>query len=113
VLDGASRDYYPDRYVGILDNGGVHWNSGIGNLFFVLLVQGGTHPQQKTTNYVSPIGILPALDIIYDTLIHYLTSTSNFAATSSAMAVATKSLFPGDAAKLNSVTGAWSAVGVN
>ncbi len=30
--DNASRDYYPDRYLGEEDNGGVHWNSGIANL---------------------------------------------------------------------------------
>ena len=25
-------DYYPTRYTGTSDNGGVHWNSGIANL---------------------------------------------------------------------------------
>ena len=25
-------DYWPDRYRGSQDNGGVHWNSGIANL---------------------------------------------------------------------------------
>jgi bacillolysin len=28
----GSRDYYPDRYVGTWDYGGVHINSGIANL---------------------------------------------------------------------------------
>ncbi|MFL6291331.1 MAG: M4 family metallopeptidase [Thermoanaerobaculia bacterium] len=42
TLDGASRDYYPSRYTGSADNGGVHWNSGIANLAFYLIVQGGT-----------------------------------------------------------------------
>jgi Zn-dependent metalloprotease len=28
----GSRDFYPDRYQGEEDNGGVHWNSGIANL---------------------------------------------------------------------------------
>lgn len=32
TLDGHSRDYYPDRYIGDDDNGGVHSNSGIANL---------------------------------------------------------------------------------
>jgi bacillolysin len=27
-----SRDYYPDRYQGASDSGGVHFNSGIANL---------------------------------------------------------------------------------
>lgn len=30
--DFYSRDYYPDRYQGSLDHGGVHFNSGIANL---------------------------------------------------------------------------------
>ena len=30
--DNTSRDYYPDRYQGGEDYGGVHWNSGIANL---------------------------------------------------------------------------------
>ncbi len=30
--DFYSRDYYPDRYRGPADNGGVHFNSGIANL---------------------------------------------------------------------------------
>jgi vibriolysin len=49
-------DYYPDRYTGSSDNGGVHWNSGIANLAFYLMVEGGTHPRGKTSNTV------PALD---------------------------------------------------
>lgn len=32
TLDGWSNDYYPERYMGTSDNGGVHWNSGIANL---------------------------------------------------------------------------------
>jgi len=30
--DITSRDYYPERYIGPQDNGGVHWNCGIANL---------------------------------------------------------------------------------
>ena len=28
----GNKDYYPTRYVGTADGGGVHWNSGIANL---------------------------------------------------------------------------------
>lgn len=38
-------DFYPQRYVGSEDNGGVHWNSGIANLAMCLLVKGGMHPR--------------------------------------------------------------------
>ncbi|HYO78131.1 MAG TPA: M4 family metallopeptidase, partial [Thermoanaerobaculia bacterium] len=42
-------DYYPTRYTGSEDSGGVHMNSGIANLAFKLMVTGGTHPRNKTT----------------------------------------------------------------
>ena len=41
TLDGRSSDYYPTRYMGLADNGGVHGNSGIANLAFALLTTGG------------------------------------------------------------------------
>jgi bacillolysin len=43
TLDGSSRDHYSQRYVGTLDNGGVHWNSGIVNNAFYLLSTGSCH----------------------------------------------------------------------
>jgi bacillolysin len=55
MSDPKSRrhfDFYPTRYQGPLDMGGVHWNSGIVNLAFKLLVMGGTHPRQKTSVHV-------------------------------------------------------------
>jgi vibriolysin len=51
-----NSDYYPDRYTGSSDNGGVHTNSGIANLAFYLFSQGGTHPRNKTTFNVPAIG---------------------------------------------------------
>ncbi|MEM9490274.1 MAG: M4 family metallopeptidase, partial [Myxococcota bacterium] len=54
--DGLSRDYYPERYRGDADNGGVHWNSGIGNLAFHLLVSGGVHPRHGGV-YVPALGM--------------------------------------------------------
>jgi len=78
-------DYYPTRYTGTSDNGGVHTNSGIANLAFYLMVSGGTHPRGKTTN------VVPALDptnsfnsiamgsaIFYRANTVYLTPSSTF-----------------------------------
>ena len=53
----GDRDYYPDRYTGTADHGGVHSNSGIANLAFKLLVTGGTHPRGKTSVNVPAIGL--------------------------------------------------------
>ena len=38
-LDGSSVSFYGDLYKGFDDNGGVHENSGIANLAYVLTVQ--------------------------------------------------------------------------
>jgi vibriolysin len=79
-------DYYPDRFTGTSDNGGVHTNSGIANLAFALLVEGGTHPRGKTSvnvpalsaNFDTSLGI--ALDIFYAANVACMTPSSNFAA---------------------------------
>ena len=60
TLDGESYDWFPNRYIGPEDNGGVHWNSGIVNLAFVLMVQGGTHPRGLSSQ------IVPAIDSNFD-----------------------------------------------
>src|SRR3989442_3640940 len=44
TLDGISPDYYPFRFTGTADNGGVHINSGIQNHAFSLLAYGGFPP---------------------------------------------------------------------
>lgn len=108
--DGSSRDYYPERYTGTQDNGGVHWNSGIANLAFYLLTQGGTHPRGKTTVSVPGIGIAKAEQIFYRAQTTYLTSSSNFQSARNATASAASDLY--GTAEVNAVQAAWDAVGV-
>ena len=105
-------DYYPERYVGSSDNGGVHWNSGIANLAFVLMVQGGTHPRSKTSVTVPPINatdfndsLLKAAKIFYMANTACLTPRSGFYD-----ARACTLLFAADYKA--SVEAAWDAVGV-
>jgi vibriolysin len=109
-------DYYPTRYTGTSDNGGVHWNSGIANLAFKLMVTGGTHPRGKTTT------VVPALDANLNTSIQmgaaifyrantvYLTPGSTFADARGATAQAATDLYGATAAA--AVNAAWTAVGV-
>jgi hypothetical protein len=99
-------DYYPDRYTGSSDNGGVHWNSGIANLAFVLLVDGGTHPRGKTSVNVTGIGPAAAADIFYEANVNCLTPNSNFAAAR----YCTANVFGGN--HTAAVHAAWDAVGV-
>lgn len=111
--DGRSKDYYPERTTDSSDNGGVHSNSGIGNLAFVLTVQGGTHPRDKTSIEVGDgIGMEKARNIWYRANNQkYLTKYSKFTDARSATMKAAQDLY-GDAEE-GAVCRAWSAVGVD
>jgi Zn-dependent metalloprotease len=114
--DGSSKDYYPERYVGTSDNGGVHWNSGIANLAFKLMVTGGTHPRSKTTVDVPALSATAttsmdmAAKIWYRALTVYMTSSTNFQGARNATASAATDLYGATAAA--AVHKAWDAVGV-
>jgi vibriolysin len=73
----GDSDWYPTRYTGDYDNGGVHTNSGIANLAFVLLSDGGTHPQEESAVVVPGIGMEAAADIFYAAN-YCLTANSDF-----------------------------------
>ncbi|HEX7809697.1 MAG TPA: M4 family metallopeptidase [Thermoanaerobaculia bacterium] len=116
VADGSSYDYYPTRYTGTGDNGGVHLNSGIANLAFKLMVTGGTHPRGKTSVNVTALSgtattsINMGAKIWYRALTVYMTSTTNFAGARTATANAATDLYGATAAA--TVNAAWDAVGV-
>jgi Zn-dependent metalloprotease len=111
--DGKSREHYSTRYTGFEDNGGVHMNSGIANLFFYLLSQGGQHP--NPAHRVAPvtgIGIQPAADIWYRALTQYMTSSTNFAGARTATINAATDLFGATSDQVCQVKNAWAEVGV-
>jgi Zn-dependent metalloprotease len=113
TLDGSSRDYYPERYTGGQDNGGVHWNSGIPNLAFYLAVAGGQHPRNKTPGItVAGLGIDVAAQIWYRAATIYYQNNSNMSAARAATYQAAVDLFPLDPSVRQSVDDAWAAVGV-
>jgi Zn-dependent metalloprotease len=108
---GGSRDFYPERYQGTDDNGGVHLNSGIPNLAFQLLVAGGTHPRAKTAFAVPAIGITKAGAIFQRALTQgYFTSTTNLAQARAQTEMVATQLYPGNTS--TAVAFAWAAVGV-
>jgi len=106
-LDGGSLDYWTSA-AGSVD---VHYSSGIANLAFYLLSQGGLHPQGKSTINVTGIGIDKASQIFYRANRDILTASSNFAAAKAATEQAATQLGY-TAAEIASVTAAWQAVGV-
>lgn len=110
TADGQSRDYYPDRYVGPDDNGGVHWNSGIMNLAYVLLVQGGTHPRGVTSIVVPALGMLKAEQIFYRAQTTYLGPNSDLYHARQATRRAAEDLY--SQSEKDAVSLAWDAVGV-
>ena len=105
--DGSSADLWTSS-VGSLD---VHYSSGVGNLAFCLLSQGGKHPRNKTTTVVPALGMDKAARILYKAQVDILTSNSNYAAVRTAMEQASTALGY-DAATKDAVSCAWAAVGV-
>jgi Zn-dependent metalloprotease len=110
--DGTSKDYYPERYTGTSDNGGVHWNSGIPNLAFKLLSTGGTHPRGKTAINVTGIGIQKAGAIFYKANMDLFTASTTFAQAKTYTEQAAAMLYGSGSAEQTSVSQAWQAVGV-
>jgi vibriolysin len=112
----GDSDYYPTRYTGSADGGGVHTNSGIANLAFKLMVTGGTHPRGKTSVAVTALSgtAMTSIDmgakIWYRALTVYMNSTTNFTGARTATVNAATDLYGTSAA--NSVNQAWDAVGV-
>jgi len=118
TADGYSADYYPERLYPSCtpsssnDYCGVHGNSGIGNLAFYLLSQGGTHPRGKTAINVPGVGIAKAEQIFYRALTTGLmTSTTNFQGARNATKTAAEQLYGTAAAEVTAVTACWDAVG--
>ncbi|HEY6040082.1 MAG TPA: M4 family metallopeptidase, partial [Kofleriaceae bacterium] len=111
----SSADYYPERVMLSDDQngdfGGVHFNSGIANLAFYLLSQGGTHPRNKTPYTAIGIGIDKAGQIWYQALTQgYFMPNTNFAQARTATEQAAQTLYPGTAK--TAVSLAWATVGV-
>lgn len=110
--DGISSDHYSTRYLGQEDEGGVHLNSGIANLAFYLLSEGGVHPRNLSTQQVQGMGISPAATIFYRALTTYMNVNTDFAAARTATEQAAVDLFGADSSESISVSEAWAAVGV-
>jgi len=107
AADGASADVWSSG-VGNLD---VHYSSGVGNLAFCLLSNGGTHPRGKTGVLVPSVGLQTAIRILYEAQANYMTSTTTYAAARTAMEDAATALGY-DQATRDAVGCAWAAVRV-
>ncbi len=108
AADGVSKDYYTST-IGSSD---VHYSSGVGNLAFALLSDGGTHPRGKSTTVVTGIGADAAAQIWYLALSSYMTSSTNYAGARTATLSAAASLYGSGSTQHTQVGNAWTAVGV-
>ena len=105
--DGASLDYYTSTS----GNVDVHLSSGIANLAFYLLSQGGTHPRGRTTVNVTGVGLATAIRIFYQAQVNILTPSSTFLQAGNATVLAAQQ-FGYSTAIQTSVANAWQAVNV-
>lgn len=106
--DGYSYDYYTSS-IGSVD---VHYGSGVPNLVFYLLSEGGTHPRGKSSTSVTGIGADDAADIWYLALSSYMTSSTNFSGARTATLSAAAALYGSSSTQYTQVGNAWAAVGV-
>lgn len=109
----------PDTYLGNLwytgyyDNGGVHYNSGVGNYMFYLLVQGGSGINDFGNPYaVQPIGLYEADQIIYRSQTVYLFSSAQYADWRTACINAASDLYGASSFEVKQVENAFYAVGI-
>lgn len=105
--DKVSLDYYTTN-AGTYD---VHYSSGIANLAFYLLSQGGAHPTRGGAAMVG-IGADEAAAIWYRALAYYLTSTSTFTDAKNACLQAATDLYGSGSVEYTAVQTSWSMVGV-
>ena len=110
---------HPDTYLGTYwytgtgDNGGVHYNSGVGNFMFYLLVTGGSGTNDIGSAYtVSGLGLTIADAIIYRSETVYLTPTSQYSNWRTACINAATDLYGASSNEVNQVMNAWYAVGI-
>ncbi len=106
--DGVSYGYYTAS----IASADVHYSSGVANLAFYLLSEGGSHPRGTSSTVVTAIGADDAADIWYLANTSYMTSSTNFSAARTATLSAASSLYGASSTQYTAVGDAWTAVGV-
>ncbi len=106
--DGYSYDYYSSS----MGSADVHYTSGLSNLAFYLMSEGGTHPRGKSTTSVTAIGADAAASIWYRALTTYMTSSTDFSGARTATLSAASDLYGATSTEYTAVGDAWTAVGV-
>jgi Zn-dependent metalloprotease/PKD repeat protein len=114
-MSDPNQFFCPDTYGGLYFNAGdiVHYDSGIQNFWYYLLVEGGTGTNDIGHAYqVTGIGLEDALQITYRNLAYYLTPTSTFEDARYGAEQAAADLFGMCSQQQLQTINAWYAVGV-
>ena len=96
------------------DNGGVHFNSGIGNQFFYLAIEGGTNRTSGLA--VQGVGAANRDQIektVYRAFTLLMPANATYSVARAATIQAANDLYGANSAAVRAVTQAWAAVGVN
>ncbi len=104
-----------DCYNGLFFNNGdvVHFDSGIQNFWYYLLVEGGSGTNDIGNAYsVNGIGLNDAMQIAYRNLAYYLTPSSSFLDARDGAELAAADLFGPCSPQVEATIAAWYAVGV-
>ncbi|MEI7849871.1 MAG: M4 family metallopeptidase, partial [Chloroflexota bacterium] len=91
IFGDPDRMGSPNYYNGTGDNGGVHWNSGVGNKAAYLITGGATFNGATITG----IGITKAAAIYYEAQTNILVPTSNYRSLRNALNTACNTLIGG------------------
>lgn len=111
--DTYNGDYWAPTDAGDPDNGGVHINSGVANFWFYLLCEGGTGTNDIGNEYdVTPVGMDKAIQIVFNTFAHYLTSSSDYEDAYHASIAAVTDMYGEESGEMTSLIAAWYAVGI-
>jgi thermolysin len=115
-IAGGQPDHYSLRdFIGEeIDNGGVHFNSGIVNHAFYLAVAGGTNRVSRiTVNGIGINNIQRMEQIFYRAFVFYLGPNARFSDARVATLQAATDLYGAASNDRSQLAQAWTAVGVN
>lgn len=96
-----------------LDYGGVHYNSGVQNHWYYLLVEGGEYTDDKgITHTIEGIGIDKAVQIAFRNVSEILTSKAQYKDAVLGSLQAAEELYGKESSEWQAVKEAWAAVGL-
>lgn len=100
-------------YIGTLDNGGVHTNSGVQNFWFYLLCEGGYGLREDGKPYfVTAIGFEKAITVAYSNLTNYLLRFSEYIDACYFSLDAAREIYGENSFEYKQIENAWYAVGL-